>query len=74
MEPQRYFEWQSKQPLLTSVAGHRLDPDGEGCTLTLTLEQNGLVAPVINLLYGKLTDRYLDMESQGLKARAEGSR
>ncbi|HEX5141861.1 MAG TPA: SRPBCC family protein [Dehalococcoidia bacterium] len=74
VEPRTYFEWQSKRPLITSVAGHRLDPEREGCRLTLTLEQTGLLAPAINLFYGKLTGRYMDMEAQGLKARAEGAR
>jgi hypothetical protein len=45
VEPRTYFEWQSKRPLITSVAGHRLDPEREGCRLTLTLEQTGLLAP-----------------------------
>ncbi|WP_202513189.1 hypothetical protein [Streptomyces sp. SID3343] len=40
-------------------------------TFTLTLQQSGLLAPVVGMLAGGLTRRYLRMEAEGLKQRSE---
>ncbi len=71
VEPNRYLEWRSTSPILTSTGEHRVDPEGEGCRLTLAIDQTGLLVPVLKLFYEKTILEYLDMEAKGFKARAE---
>jgi hypothetical protein len=39
--------------------------------VTASLEQGGVLGPVVGLLTKRLTNRYLDMEVNGLKAHCE---
>jgi hypothetical protein len=71
VEPNRYLEWRSTTPILASVGEHRLEPEGDGVRLTLAIDQNGLLTPVLKLFYTKTIKEYLDMESKGFKQRAE---
>jgi len=72
LEPGRFFDWRSPAPGLLSVGHHRVDPAGDGASrVTLSITWSGLLAPVINLLYGNLSRRYVAMEAQGLKRRCE---
>ena len=66
-----YFEWTQKTVGLTSVAGHRVEALGEGrARLTLTLDMRGLLIPVA-LFYRGLTNRYMNLEAEGMKRAAE---
>jgi hypothetical protein len=66
------FVWRATVPGLDSVAAHRIAPRaGGGSTVTLTLEQRGLFAPLLRLLTAKMTRRYMDLERLGLKQRSE---
>jgi uncharacterized membrane protein len=71
LEQDRAFVWSSSNIGVTTVASHELTPSDGGVTAVLTLDQTGWAAPVIGVLSGSLTRRYLDMEAQGLKARCE---
>ena len=71
VEPDRYLEWRSTSPILTSTGEHRIEPEGTGCRLTLGIEQTGLLVPVLKLFYKKTILEYLDMEAKGFKVRAE---
>jgi hypothetical protein len=73
LEPGREFQWQNRSPLLHSVGGHRVEPEGAGSKVTLWIEQTGLLAPVLALFYKGLTRRYVAMEAEGLKLRCEAS-
>jgi uncharacterized membrane protein len=67
-----YFEWVQKTGGTMSVAGHRVEALGEGRSrLTLTLEMRGFLIPLIALFYKKLTNRYMDLEAEGMKRAAE---
>jgi len=69
-----YFEWTQKTGGTTSVAGHRVEPLGDGrARLTLTLEMRGLLIPIIGLFYKGLTNRYMGLEADGMKRAAEGA-
>jgi uncharacterized membrane protein len=66
------FVWRAVVPGLDSVAAHRIDSPAAGrSSVTLTLEQRGLLAPLLHLLTAKMTRRYIDYERLGLKARSE---
>lgn len=73
VEPNRYLEWRSTAPILTSTGEHRIEPEGDGVRLTLAIEQTGLFVPILKLFYVKTILQYLDMESKGFKARAESA-
>jgi hypothetical protein len=67
-----FFEFRQQAGGVTSVAGHRVEPLGQGRSrLTLTLEMRGLLVPVFGRLYKDLTDRYMVLEAQGMKRAAE---
>ena len=67
-----YFEWTQKMSGATSVAGHRVEALGEGrARLTLTLEMRGLLISIIGRFYKDLTNRYMNLEAEGLKRAAE---
>jgi uncharacterized protein YndB with AHSA1/START domain len=71
-EPERSFTWTASAPGITSVGGHHLAASGDGrVTVTLAMHQTGALAPIIGMLYGNLTRRYISMEAQGLKRRTE---
>ena len=66
-----YFEWTQKESGTTIVAGHRVEALGEGrARLTLTLDMRGFLIPVA-LFYKGLTDRYMNLEAEGMKRAAE---
>lgn len=65
------FTWEARTPGLHIVASHTLVRDGEGCRVRLALTLDGFLSGVAGFLTGKLTQRYLQMEADGLKARSE---
>jgi uncharacterized membrane protein len=68
-----YFEWTQKTSGITSVAGHRVEALGEGrARLTLTLDMRGFLIPVA-MFYKGLTNRYMNLEAEGMKRAAETS-
>ena len=68
-----YFEWTQKTSGIASVAGHRVEPLGEGrARLTLTLDMRGFLIPVA-LFYKRLTNRYMNLEAEGMKRAVETS-
>ena len=69
-----YFEWTQKMGRSTSVAGHRVEAMGPGrARLTLTLDMHGLLVPIMALFYRNLTNRYMDLEAEGMKRAAESA-
>jgi uncharacterized membrane protein len=73
-EAPSYFEWTQKSPGATSVAGHRVEPLGEGRSrLTLTLEMSGLLIAIFGRFYRDLTNRYMTLEAEGIKRAAESA-
>jgi len=71
VQPGRSFAWESKRMGMTTVATHAIVPGERGCTVFLTLEMTGLIAPVVARMYRGMVTRYMAMEAQGLKARSE---
>jgi uncharacterized membrane protein len=73
MEPGRNFNWTARSPGVRMQAEHRVEPDGAGCRVTLTLQLSGLMAPLAARLYGSLIDEYVTTEGLGLKKRCEAA-
>jgi uncharacterized membrane protein len=73
-DPPTYFEWTQKTGGTTSVAGHRVEALGaDRARLTLALEMRGLLVPIIGLFYKGLTNRYMDLEAEGMRRAAESA-
>jgi hypothetical protein len=71
-DPGRAWKWRSTSPGTTTIAWHEVTPIDDGRALARQgLDQRGFLAPVVGLFTTRLTERYLAMESQGLKARSE---
>ena len=71
LEPGRSFSWTVRSPGMRGVGDHRLQPEGSGCLVTVEIRQTGPLAGLAAVLFGGVTRRYLRMEAQGLKAKAE---
>ena len=69
-----YFEWTQKMSGAASVAGHRVEALGESrARLALTLDMRGLLIPIIARFYKDLTNRYMNLEAEGMKRAAEST-
>ena len=70
--PGASFTWRTGSPGVTSVGSHALvELSKKRCRATLGLEQSGLLAPLVALILGRQTRRYVEMEAEGLKRRSE---
>ncbi|MFI0409782.1 SRPBCC family protein [Actinomadura sp. 3N508] len=71
-EENKTFTWESRSPGVTTIAAHEITANPEGnVSVRLTLDQKGVLAPLMSLLVGRLARRYVTMEANGLKAKAE---
>jgi uncharacterized membrane protein len=72
LDPGREFTWQARGPGVLTTGTHRVTPVDDGTSrVTAILEQAGPLGPVVGLLSGRLTRRYLRTEVEGLKAYCE---
>jgi hypothetical protein len=71
IDPGRSFEWTSVAPGVRVVARHGVAAIAGGSRATLSLQYYGLFGGVIARLTKGITERYLAMEANGLKARSE---
>ncbi|NGN65253.1 polyketide cyclase [Streptomyces sp. A7024] len=65
------FVWRTKSPGVTTVGGHAVRAEGDGAHVTLWVEQSGPLAPLIALISGARTRRYVETELSSLKTRTE---
>jgi carbon monoxide dehydrogenase subunit G len=72
LEEGRGFDWESRSPALTGIGHHWIEPTATGSRVTLGVDFRGLLAPIVRLFYGGLTQRYIEMEAAGLERRVEG--
>jgi len=71
--PGEVFTWRSSILGVTCVGTHRVSARAaDRATITLALEQTGVLAPVVRLLMSRISRRYVNMEAAGLKTRCEG--
>ncbi|HET6919143.1 MAG TPA: SRPBCC family protein [Jiangellaceae bacterium] len=71
--PGRSFTWMARGPGTVTTGSHVITPAGSGdrVKVTASLEQTGVLGPLLGLLTKRITNRYLDMEVRGLKAHGE---
>jgi len=71
LEEGRSFTWMSRSPGVRVTARHELEPDEAGCRATLSLRFSGPLGKLAGRLTRGLNERYLGLESEGLKRRSE---
>ena len=71
IEPERSFTWVSRGPGIRVVASHSVEPTPNGSRARLSLELQGIFGGVIGRMTSGITQRYLEYEATGLKARSE---
>lgn len=74
LEDDRGFDWESTSPGLRGIGRHWIEPIPTGSRVTLGVDFRGVLAPVVRLFYGRLTQRYIQLEADGLKHRVEAGR
>ena len=65
----RRFTWESRGPGIRTVGRHEVAPAAGGCEITLSIEHAGPLGPLVGLLWGRLTRRYVDQEAESLAER-----
>jgi hypothetical protein len=71
LEENRNFTWVAASPGARTTAGHLLEPQGTGTRATFSINFAGLLSGLIGRLARSLTERYMQMEANRLKARSE---
>ena len=72
LDPGRSFSWAAQSAGVRTRAVHEVRPEPTGgCRLLLQIRQAGPLAWVAARVFGRLTRRYLGMEAEGLRRRAE---
>src|SRR5262249_47399646 len=74
VEPGRSFSWSTSRPGVTTVGTHAITVDGSGSEIRLQVDQHGVLAPLVHLLVGRRTRKYMEQEARGLKQRTEARR
>ena len=69
--PGANFTWATSASGFTMTATHQLSPTSSGGTeIALGIATSGPLSPVLGLLYGRLTRRYIETEAASLASRA----
>jgi hypothetical protein len=71
LEPGRRFVWKSGLPGMWVYGDHSVEATPTGTRATLKLSYDGVLARLMGRLTRGITNRYLDMEANGLKRRSE---
>lgn len=69
-DPGERFDWEAKTTGVTTVGRHWVEAEGSGSHAYLQAIQTGPLAPLLALLIGRLSERYVDLELHGLKERS----
>ncbi|MEU6414638.1 SRPBCC family protein [Microbispora sp. NPDC046933] len=65
------FAWRAAGAGVTTLATHVLTPREGGVSVLLGIDQSGPLAPLMSLLIGGRTRRYVRTEAESLKRRCE---
>jgi hypothetical protein len=71
IEPGHSFTWMNRAPGMKVVAHHSAESTTAGSRATLSLRYEGFLARLLARMTRGITNRYLAMEANGLKARSE---
>ena len=68
----RTFTWVNRAPGLRVIARHGVEARGAASRTRLSLRYERLLGPLLARPTRGITERYVDLEMNGLKARSEG--
>lgn len=71
IQPGRWFIWTSRAPGLRVVGRHVVEATRTGSRVTLSLDMQGWLGGFWGWLTRSRTERYIQYEAHGLKARSE---
>jgi uncharacterized membrane protein len=72
VEPPHRFVWESRAPGMLTVGDHVIEESQPGTTkVTLSISFSGFISGLIGLIYGSLTQSYLETEAKTLKQKIE---
>ena len=71
LEEGRRFVWIYTRPGVRLTASHRVEPSGTGTRADSFVEFSGPLGGLVGRFTRATTERYLAMETEGLKARSE---
>lgn len=71
IQPGRSFTWVSRAPGMSVTGTHAITPTADGSRVTLSLRYEGLVGRWFARLTRAITERYIALEAEGLRARSE---
>jgi uncharacterized protein YndB with AHSA1/START domain len=71
IEPGKSFTWISASPGFRAIGYHAVESIPGGSRATLSIEFQGMFGGVFARMTRGITERYLDFEAKGLKARSE---
>ena len=72
-EPPRRFRWHYTSPGARMVGDHSIESTAAGCRVTLSFAASGPIGTLIARLTKTTTERYVELEAEGLKRRSLGS-
>lgn len=67
------FSWATPGLGFRTTAFHEITPAGDGSLLHFGVDQSGPLSRLAGRLYRGLTERYVDLEANGIKRRAEAA-
>ncbi len=67
----RSWTWEQRSPGGRTIAVHEVHPAGDRTQVKQRLDQQGPVGSLVGRMMRGTTERYLDLEAKGLKARSE---
>jgi hypothetical protein len=70
-EPERCFVWKAAHPGIALVGSHILEACDQGSKITLGLRFDGWFGGLAGLLKGRLAERYVRSEAEGLRRRSQ---
>jgi carbon monoxide dehydrogenase subunit G len=65
------FDWESRAPGIRVRAHHGVEPSASGSRVTLSIQYSGVVGNILGRLIAGINRRYIALEADGLKRRAE---
>jgi hypothetical protein len=67
----RRFDWERRAPGMRVVAHHAVEPSGDSSRVTLAVQFSGALGDLIGRATAAISRRYIALEADGLKRRAE---
>ena len=71
IDPGRNFIWVSAAPGMRVTGSHTVEPMGTGSRATLGVTYEGFIGELFGRITQDITQRYIEHEARGLKARSE---